>query len=824
MTARCFIFLFSAVLGAAAPGVSAGERTCTLLSRVCAETDAAGECTRYDSKYRCVTPADDPDRCEPDALSPAKSTAGRCTVSSSACSASEDGLCLETLTNLLCPFAPSGEGITTGEPRVSIAYETSAEPDQAMPDGCRITADTCLQSGERVIEVENVPGLTATTSACWSREYTVSCPSADAASSCQTLAAAGCEPTGTPVCEATQDGVCIRWSNTYRCSGTEVTGPDISTDGSETTPGDVTEDTAACDAIVKESAAAGLTCVTDAKVCAEASDDASLPCKTYQASLTCSAPASDTCPSLRSLADSGACVMTGEPVCTKTAEDGTCLIQTARYLCSEAVSKDDAAPAVLESTQTLPDFTPSDDCIPAAGRGSSPAALFSRARTPKASDAGLAGCIKTASVCTEGPGYRFLNGRPEYRDCWAETETWTCQSAAGEESDCAKLESDKRCRLVSETCPTDSAAEDGTCLRPERVYECTTPGTDQVIGESCDGEVCLAGICRPTDGDASQNASDFVNSLVQLEIGRQAGLYGNAAANEFFGGMKSTCRDRKGAASCCRAETVSSTSNSAFGQLLQFGLGAGTDYIQYLGSPYVYDLLAWSDSTGPLLTALYGKGGPQGFSTAFNYWGVTASYSSGAWSFSFSPASFLAAAAVQFYGRYSSCEAGDQRTNMAKGQRLCHYVGTTCGKRVAGLGCVETIENHVCFNSRLARIIHEEGRPQLGRGWGTPEYPDASGFTIEELQKLDFSKMDLSEFTADVIREAAAYGDLAEEEAAARAAERIAAMVSGELSLTAPVSGIQGTSAASNQPTDPSGTGRSVRATRLPSADSSGVK
>ena len=34
--------------------------------------------------------------------------------------------------------------------------------------------------------------------------------------------------------------------------------------------------------------------------------------------------------------------------------------------------------------------------------------------------------------------------------------------------------------------------------------------------------------------------------------------------------------------------------------------------------------------------------------------------------------------------------------------------------------------------------------------WGSPENPNCRGFTPEEFQSLDFSKMDLSEFFADI--------------------------------------------------------------------------
>ena len=39
-----------------------------------------------------------------------------------------------------------------------------------------------------------------------------------------------------------------------------------------------------------------------------------------------------------------------------------------------------------------------------------------------------------------------------------------------------------------------------------------------------------------------------------------------------------------------------------------------------------------------------------------------------------------------------------------------------------------------CFNSMLARIVNEQGRAQVGKGWGGAQSPDCSGFTVAQLQ------------------------------------------------------------------------------------------
>jgi conjugal transfer mating pair stabilization protein TraN len=78
---------------------------------------------------------------------------------------------------------------------------------------------------------------------------------------------------------------------------------------------------------------------------------------------------------------------------------------------------------------------------------------------------------------------------------------------------------------------------------------------------------------------------------------------------------------------------------------------------------------------------------------------------------------------------------------------------------------VQKAKSFCCFNSKLARIIHEQGRPQLqsfqpNGAWtgvpGDPNFsvkkPNCRGFTPQEFQALDFNKIDLSEYIEDIQR------------------------------------------------------------------------
>lgn len=97
----------------------------------------------------------------------------------------------------------------------------------------------------------------------------------------------------------------------------------------------------------------------------------------------------------------------------------------------------------------------------------------------------------------------------------------------------------------------------------------------------------------------------------------------------------------------------------------------------------------------------------------------------------------------------SSCSSKEKSLALKKKKRLCHYVGTYCAEDFLG-ACLRKKSNYCCFGSKLARLFHEQGRAQLGRGWGEAEHPECGPFTAEELSQLDFSRMDFSEIFEDL--------------------------------------------------------------------------
>lgn len=94
-----------------------------------------------------------------------------------------------------------------------------------------------------------------------------------------------------------------------------------------------------------------------------------------------------------------------------------------------------------------------------------------------------------------------------------------------------------------------------------------------------------------------------------------------------------------------------------------------------------------------------------------------------------------------------ACEDIEFELSAKKDLRVCSKVGSWC-EIDGGVGCVEKREGYCCFNSPLSRIINEQIRKQTGEAFGDPEAPDCSGITVETIQTIDWSQIDLSEWIA----------------------------------------------------------------------------
>ena len=93
----------------------------------------------------------------------------------------------------------------------------------------------------------------------------------------------------------------------------------------------------------------------------------------------------------------------------------------------------------------------------------------------------------------------------------------------------------------------------------------------------------------------------------------------------------------------------------------------------------------------------------------------------------------------------TDCSDGEKALAEARAAGLTHYLGEYCAKRILGI-CRRRDRAWCVFTSELGRILHEQARPQLGMTWDT-----CRGFTVAEIQRIDFDRVDLSEFTETLL-------------------------------------------------------------------------
>lgn len=98
----------------------------------------------------------------------------------------------------------------------------------------------------------------------------------------------------------------------------------------------------------------------------------------------------------------------------------------------------------------------------------------------------------------------------------------------------------------------------------------------------------------------------------------------------------------------------------------------------------------------------------------------------------------------------SSCNEEERLLSDLRNKKRCVFVGSFCAERLLG-ACIRKKFSFCCFASPLARIIHEQGRAQLGIDWGSAEHPNCRALSVEELTRIQFDRLNLSEITADLV-------------------------------------------------------------------------
>jgi conjugal transfer mating pair stabilization protein TraN len=647
---------------------------------------------------------------------------------------------------------------------------------QAIAGDCRLDSSTCVDSTASKT-ISGVVVTLADVGGCWEYQDTYTCIKPNSIDYCSALTAAGCGQTSSTCSDTAFNGTCNTYTKSFRCGNSQGAPTNtIRLDNTYTLVTD-TANTSQCSSYAQNSRCrlAAHTCV-DSTPCKLDSSGATVclagvtpppgglnstaTCWRYQDDYSCIAENHiDYCSAIK--ATQGCTVVSS--TCDSTAFDGSCNQYTRRYQCTN-VTASTSTPTVVELNTSY--------TITSNSLDTSQCASFSTS----------ANCVHAATTCTDSTPCKTINGlqvcltsvfplpagaQSSGDSCWARSEEYTC-AGTSLTSDCQEL-INRGCTQVSSQCLDRLAS--GACDMSERTYSCQTSPATQTQHTVCDQRsFCQGGTnCFDTSNPADP---DFGKAMASIEAAREAGVYGED--QRLFKGVGEQCRKKLfGLVNCCKKSGGGSarTNHNLMATAIQ-GAVIGGQLAINAGSKYMFDFMypqytSYIEAGAQAMISSEVLFTPTNFQPSFSFYGLTLSTgtvtsgllggpiyslgSLGSFNFYFDPYSLAAAVALQLISELLSCEQSEQLLAMHRDSNLCIHVGSYCSARVPILRtCIEQTESYCCFNSRLARIINEQGRGQIGKGWGSAESPDCSGFTTGEFERLDFSRIDMSEFIQEI--------------------------------------------------------------------------
>ena len=369
-------------------------------------------------------------------------------------------------------------------------------------------------------------------------------------------------------------------------------------------------------------------------------------------------------------------------------------------------------------------------------------------------------CTLASETCIEGAGTRTINGLSVYQACWKKRRTYSCSSI----TQGAGCNPPAGAQFLTQTCLWADAA--GICRLFQKTYRSVSSITGAGGTWSYEPACAAAGdvACAETASSCIEGPGTRVVDGVSVtaDCWRQGATFQCTRA----GGQGSDCDVRPGcvwkedrcidedppAGGCRTTEHVYScagtetqpTSGTLCGAQICMGEQCYTlqdqtssDLPQVFASMAAMQTAGEDHNAGVSLfkgDALRCKKAVLGFRNCCkdSGWGLDIGI--------------------------ASCDAQEKELAQRQQAKACHYVGTWCSKDTL-FGCVEKSMRYCCFEGVLGRIVQEAGRGQVGKGWGSPKSPDCSGFTVEQFQQLDLSKVDFSEFTRQALKTMTAPGE-----------------------------------------------------------------
>lgn len=394
-------------------------------------------------------------------------------------------------------------------------------------------------------------------------------------------------------------------------------------------------------------------------------------------------------------------------------------------------------------------------------------------------------CELDEQQCTVGTLCREVDGIEICRPCWEKTSSYICYdlSAGYQSHDCDEIQA-RGCSRVRASCGL--LRHDGMCVDYTYVYQCNQDESrSQTIQECTHASTCIGSLCFDTSANQDQ---DFASVMAGMEAGREAGVYMGVDGTQhirIFKGISDNCTRPVGfmssiAKNCCfeasgaRNDATIMRGNSApHNPLLSLVTASAVSWAgrsaYNIGAHYTYDFM-WNSGQSYFQEKAFSALGSGSFSPDAGFTDMLANPSVGAYGLTigtapataslvpgtielgttmvgdtqlfitFNPYVFAAMIIIHIIMELQTCSENEQLLAMRRGQGLCVHQDTWCSQRLPWplKTCIQETESWCCWNSRLAKAI------------ATQAGGVCNGFSPEEFAKVDFSKIDLSEFINEI--------------------------------------------------------------------------
>jgi len=606
-----------------------------------------------------------------------------------------------------------------------------------VPSDCSLSSASCTQSGgTRVIN-----GASEYQS-CWGYHLAFNCGGPGYSDFCAGLEGdSNCQlQSGYPTCVTMgSDGVCNDYRSQYVCGDSHDQDPNVTLlNTSYTIIKDQLVDACTSEEQNTGCKLIGQTCTSPGGTHNINGLDVYKDCWAYSDDFECpNVSPVDNC----SAYENAGCSLGGTPVCSATYSDGTCSQYTSSYTCDGQVS----GAGSLSSTNT---FESSDTII-------------DNCQSEKADPT----CSTYQDTCVDGPSTKVINGVSVFETCWQWSRTYTCNNPNAVNTCTAYINAG--CNETGSVC--SKSFYNGSCETNTNTFECTSQVNGGGVQSSTDYIVTknqvLDGCGAYENSNTCSQASEMCVDGPGTKIINGDPIYEDCWQWSYSYTCESATQntDCPAVNSACVIQTQTCMSTDANGVCtdLQKVYSCGMNGAPNGDSPptvqcgnTIYCLNGLCDQAPP-------RQQNQDFGKALTWLNLLKQFGQdiNATTLQIFPGTeadcrkdltgVLDCCSTDAGWSVSiglgSCDSEEVQLWTEIKNKLTHYVGTYCSSSFLGV-CLEHKDTYCSFNSMLARIIQEQGRPQLGIGWGPANNPNCVGLTIAQLQALDWSKINLSEF------------------------------------------------------------------------------